>query len=213
MKLPKIKPGLVWRPRFREFRRNAIKVELMSCRLFTCNIWMLIKCYLSNYNGVIKATLPCGDSVPYISRSQSGSWSRSGPGVRRRPLLSTELQPPRSLSASHSCLNMSQDGGQCRIDVSILEALWLTTTTGQFVASFSLSTSVLFARVVSVAGGVLCIFSRRLVGVSGREFKSSSSHWWKWLCRWSEIDPLCSIQHRSDTATGQPGRRRGDAPT
>lgn len=39
----------------------------------------------------------------------------------------------------------------------------------------------------------------------GREFKTSSSHWWKWLSRWSEIDPLCSIQHRSDTATGQAG--------
>lgn len=39
----------------------------------------------------------------------------------------------------------------------------------------------------------------------GREFKTSSSHWWKWLSRWSEIDPLCSIQHRSDTATGQTG--------
>ena len=39
----------------------------------------------------------------------------------------------------------------------------------------------------------------------GREFKTSSSHWWKWLSRWSEIDPLCSIPHRSDTATGQAG--------
>lgn len=39
----------------------------------------------------------------------------------------------------------------------------------------------------------------------GREFKISSSHWWKWLSRRSEIDPLCSIQHRSDTATGQAG--------
>lgn len=46
----------------------------------------------------------------------------------------------------------------------------------------------------------------------GREFKTSSSHWWKWLSRWSEIDPLCSIQHRSDIATGQAGRRRRDAP-
>ena len=44
--------------------------------------------------------------------------------------------------------------------------------------------------------------------VSEGEPKTSSSHWWKWLSRWSEIDPLCSIQHRSDTATGQ---RRGDA--
>lgn len=39
----------------------------------------------------------------------------------------------------------------------------------------------------------------------GRERKSSSPHRWKWLSRWSEIDPLCSIQHRSDAARGQAG--------
>lgn len=36
----------------------------MPIRLFTCNISMLIKCYLSNYNGVIKVTLLEGDSAP-----------------------------------------------------------------------------------------------------------------------------------------------------
>lgn len=49
------------------------------------------------------------------------------------------------------------------------------------------------------------VFRRPPRGCFGREFKTSSSHWWKWLSRWSEIDPLCSIQHRSDTATGQAG--------
>lgn len=126
-------------------------------------------------------------------------------GCSGRPVLSTELQPPRSLSASHSCLNMSQDGGQCRIDVSILEALWLTTTTGQFtpritrLSSYSLRLPRLFRPLCFVC------FRRSSRRCFGREFKTSSSHWWKWLSRWSEIDPLCSIQHRSDIATGQAG--------
>lgn len=122
------------------------------------------------------------------------------------PLLSTELQPSRSLSASHSCLNMSQDGGQCRIDVSILEALWLTTTTGQ--SNLLLKPRRLRSprppRLPRPAA--LVAFRRpprRLF--RGEEFETSSSHWWKWLSRWSEIDPLCSIQHRSDTATGRAG--------
>lgn len=51
----------------------------------------------------------------------------------------------------------------------------------------------------------LSLFRRPPRRCFGREFKTSSSHWWKWLSRWSEIDPLCSIQHRSDTATGQAG--------
>lgn len=126
-------------------------------------------------------------------------------GCSGRPLLSTELQPPRSLSASHSCLNMSQDGGQCRIDVSILEALWLTTTTGQFNLCFNRLPSILF-RLPCVSRSLCFVcFRRPLRRCFGREFKTSSSHWWKWLSRWSEIDPLCSIQHRSDTATGQAG--------
>lgn len=126
-------------------------------------------------------------------------------GSSDRPVLSTELQPPRSLSASHSCLNMSQDGGQCRIDVSILEALWLTTTTGQFSLCLNRLPSIRFGCLVSLGGCVLCFFRPPSRRCFGREFKTSSSHWWKWLSRWSEIDPLCSIQHRSDTATGQAG--------
>lgn len=56
------------------------------------------------------------------------------------------------------------------------------------------------------SAAVFCVFFRRPPRrCFGREFKTSSSHWWKWLSRWSEIDPLCSIQHRSDTATGQAG--------
>lgn len=73
-------------------------------------------------------------------------------GSSGSPVLATELQPPRSLSASHSCLNMSQDGGQCRIDVSILEALWLTTTTGQFNLPFNRLALVFFGRFAAHRG-------------------------------------------------------------
>lgn len=80
------------------------------------------KPFLSNYNGVIKATLLPTDSVP---RAGAGGVICGSDPARVFPPAAapTELQPPRALSASHSCLNMSQDGGQCRIDVSILEAL------------------------------------------------------------------------------------------
>lgn len=63
----------------------------------------------------------------------------------------------------------------------------------------SLQSSCLFWRLCFVR------FRRPRRSCLGRDFKTSSSHWWKWLSRWSEIDPLCSIQHRSDTATGQAG--------
>lgn len=127
-------------------------------------------------------------------------------GCSGRPVLSTELQPPRSLSASHSCFNMSQDGGQCRIDVSILEALWLTTTTGQFNPRLTRRRATRLGRLVALRPLCFVFFFRRSSRrCFGGEFKTSSSHWWKWLSRWSEIDPLCSIQHRSDTATGQAG--------
>lgn len=112
---------------------NAVACNVSPVWLFTCNIWMLIKCYLNYYNGVIKATLGVSwlRSVKRtVSRKRAG---RDPVRVFRTPApLHWTPTPARSLSASHSCLNMSQDGGQRRIDVSILEALWLTATTGQW---------------------------------------------------------------------------------
>lgn len=139
----------------------------MPARLFTCNIWMLIKSYLSNYNGVIKATLLWADSVPYSALLPGWALEAIQSGFSRRPVLSTELQPPRSLSASHSCLNMSQDGGQCRIDVSILEALWLTTTTGQFNLCLNRLSSIRFLLPCLSRSLCFCVFSAVVsVGVS-----------------------------------------------
>lgn len=140
-------------------------------------------------------------------------------GCSGRPVLSTELQPPRSLSASHSCLNMSQDGGQCRIDVSILEALWLTTTTGQFnlclnrLPLYSLRLSCLFQ-----GGCVLCFFRRSPRRCFGREFKTSSSHWWKWLLslirNWSSLFNSTSIGHCNWASRGDAaGMRRNNNKT
>ena len=158
--------GLTWRSQFRVFPSNKIKSNLTPVWLFTCNIWMLIKSYLSNYNGVIKATLLCADSVPYSSCYRGWAVGVIRSGCSHRPVLSTELQPPRSLSASHSCLNMSQDGGQCRIDVSILEALWLTTTTGQFNLCSNRLPTIRLGCFVSLCRCVLCFFGGRLGGVS-----------------------------------------------
>lgn len=121
---------------------------------------MLIKCYLSNYNGVIKATLVSGvRSTQQLFYGPAGDVIQSGSS--RRSVLSTELQPPRSLSASHSCLNMSQDGGQCRIDVSILEALWLTTTTGQFNLRLNRLAPVFRGRLVTLRGPLFVVLFQR----------------------------------------------------
>lgn len=70
-----------------------------------------------------------------------------------------------------------------------------------------LESSILYSPRLSCLSRWLCFvfWSAAPRRCFGREFKTSSSHWWKWLSRWSEIDPLCSILHRSDTATGQAG--------
>lgn len=133
-------------------------------------------------------------------------------GCCGRPVLSTELQPPRSLSASHFCLNMSQDGGQCRIDVSILEALWLTTTTGQYNLCFNRLSTILFGRFASLGRCVLCFFRGRLVGVSEENSRP--------LPHIDESGSLADqklilfVQFNIDRTLqlGKPGRRRGDAP-
>lgn len=133
-------------------------------------------------------------------------------GSSGRPVLSTELQPSRSLSASHSCLNMSQDGGQCRIDVSILEALWLTTTTGQFNLCSNRVASVRLGRLASVGRRVCRFFGGRLVGVSEENSRP--------LPHIDESGSLADqklilfVQFNIDRTLqpGKPGRRRGDAP-
>lgn len=202
----------MWRSQFRVFQRDKMNCNLIPVGLFTCNIWMLIKSYLSNYNGVIKATLLCADSVPYASCYRGRAVGVIRSGCSGRPVLSTELQPPRSLSASHSCLNMSQDGGQCRIDVSILEALWLTTTTGQFKLRLNRLPCIRFGCLVSLGRCVLCVFGGRLVGVSEENSRP--------LPHIDESGSLADqklilfVQFNIDRTLqlGKPGRRRGDAP-
>lgn len=179
-----------------------LRTTWMPVRLFTCNIWMLIKGYLRNYNGVIKATLRGGDSAPYASRSREGRWMRSGPGVpaARSSLLNSN---PRALYQHlipvSICLKMAANAGS-------MFQYWKRFDLQQLQVS-STSTQILYPLLPSAVwflfGSAFCVFRQPSLRCFGREFKTSSSHWWKWLSRWSEIDPLCSIQHRSDTATEQ----------
>ena len=88
-------------------RVDAIKKfnsNLLPVRLFTCNIWVLIKRYLSNYNGVIKATPPPVDSVPCARLSRGGRRGpiRSGSSDQPGPLHWT---PTPALSISISFLS------------------------------------------------------------------------------------------------------------
>lgn len=80
---------------------------------------------------------PRADSAFRAARLQAGIWALPAAALPSPPRPSSPLPlslppppsrlrtpAPLSLSISRSlCLNMSQDGGQCGIDVSILEAL------------------------------------------------------------------------------------------
>lgn len=165
---------------------------------------MLIKCYL---NYIIMASLRRHSELTPLREADRvaearGAWS--GPGVPDSPLLSAELQPPRALYQHlipvSICLKMAANAGSMfqywkRFDLQQLQVSGLSyRPPRRLLSSWPLSRVLLF-------------YSERrwelfcLVAASrGREFKSSSSsHWWKWLRRWSEIDPLCSIRHRSDS--------------
>lgn len=176
----------------------------MYDRLFTCNICMLIKSYLSNYNGVIKATLLYTESIPYISCCQGELSELSSPGfvtVRSSPLNSNPRALYQHLIPVSICLKMAANAGSMfqywkRFDLQQLQVSWTSVP-------FHCPPFAFVASHLSVV--MFCVFRRPPRRCFGREFKTSSSHWWKWLSRWSEIDPLCSIQHRSDTATGQAG--------
>uniref|UniRef100_A0A3Q1EB79 Protein CASP n=1 Tax=Acanthochromis polyacanthus TaxID=80966 RepID=A0A3Q1EB79_9TELE len=75
---------------------------------------MLIKCYLSNYNGVFKATLLRGDSVPRSSCSRAGRKLLSGPGVasaRSSPLNSNPRALYQHLIPVSICLKMAANAG------------------------------------------------------------------------------------------------------
>lgn len=83
-------------------------------RLFTCNICMLIKSYLSNYNGVIKATLPYTESIPYISCCQGGLRECSSTGfatARSSPLNSNPRALYQHLIPVSICLKMAANAG------------------------------------------------------------------------------------------------------
>lgn len=67
--------GSKGRSHFAKSHRIELKNVILSVLLFTCNIWMPIKGYLSNYNGVIKATLWRRDSVPDQPVAAAGSGS------------------------------------------------------------------------------------------------------------------------------------------
>uniref|UniRef100_A0A7N6A1N1 Protein CASP n=1 Tax=Anabas testudineus TaxID=64144 RepID=A0A7N6A1N1_ANATE len=75
---------------------------------------MLIKCYLNNYNGVIKATLPSADSVPCSSRCRAQQWRESAPGVpaaRSSPLNSNPRALYQHLIPVSICLKMAANAG------------------------------------------------------------------------------------------------------
>lgn len=75
---------------------------------------MLIKSYLSNYNGVIKATLARADSVPHGRRRRSVQWERSGPGLaaaRSSPLNSNPRALYQHLIPVSICLKMAANAG------------------------------------------------------------------------------------------------------
>lgn len=177
-----------------------------SVRLFTCNISMPIKGYLSNYNGAIKATRWRGDSVPDHPPHHRGKRKCSSPGLpgaRSSPLNSNPRALYQHLIPVSICLKMAANAGS-------MFQYWKRFDLQQLQVSLTFCSS----RVASVRRGRLASlgpprwspFGGRRVGCfGGEEFETSSSHWWKWLSRWSEIDPLCSIQHRSDTATGRAG--------
>lgn len=143
---------------------------------------------------------------------------RSSPGFAPGPLLSTELQPPCSLSASHSCLNMSQDGGQCRIDVSILEALWLTTTTGQCSLSLRrLALSPLRPRPLSRPRCFVPLRpSPRRCFLRGESIEELSLTLMKvalsLIRNWSSLFNSTSIGHRSNRAAAGATPKGGEKP-
>lgn len=165
---------------------------------------MLIKGYLSNYNGVIKATLLYSESVPYISGCQGERREPSSPGItasRSSPLNSNPRALYQHLIPVSICLKMAANAGSMfqywkRFDLQQLQVSSPSVPFHRPPLAFAASRP---------SAAMFCVFRRPPRRCLGREFKTSSSHWWKWLSRWSEIDPLCSIQHRSDTATGQAG--------
>lgn len=116
----------------------------------------------------------------------------SAPCFARAPPPFYWTPAPRALSISLSLsLNMSQDGGQCGIDVSILEALRFTAAAGQ---PFSFK-FLCFREALSVETRcrVVASFLSPSLPVFVAAFGALFSHWLKRLSRWSEIDPLCSI--------------------
>lgn len=184
---------------------SELKNVLFWVRLFTCNIWTPIKGYLSNYNGVIKVTFWCGDSVP--DRLVGATGSGSDPVRVFRVPGPLHWTPTLALSISISFLSQYVSRWRPMQDRCFNIGSALTYNNYRSVQPFAQTASPPFASAASPlsARRVRRPFDGRLVACFGREFKTSSSHWWKWLSRWSEIDPLCSIQHRSDTATGQAG--------
>uniref|UniRef100_A0A3B5KEA0 Protein CASP n=1 Tax=Takifugu rubripes TaxID=31033 RepID=A0A3B5KEA0_TAKRU len=75
---------------------------------------MLIKGYLSNYNGVIKATLLYSESVPYISGCQGERREPSSPGItasRSSPLNSNPRALYQHLIPISICLKMAANAG------------------------------------------------------------------------------------------------------
>ena len=129
--------------------------------------------------------------------------------VLRSPSFPLDPSPSRSISITPLRLNMSQDGGQCGIDVSILEALWFTAVAGQ---TFFLKVPTVFWKPTCVKAAVVFRL-RSSCGPFARR-GATLSHWLKRHSRWSEIDPLCSIPIDRPSwprGSGRHGNRRSAA--
>lgn len=184
----------------------------MRDRLFTCNICMLIKGYLSNYNGVIKATLLHSESVPYISGCQGERRESSSPGIpasRSSPLNSNPRALYQHLIPVSICLKMAANAGSMfqywkRFD---LQQLQVSSPSVPFPPS-----PARFRRVSPVGGEVFVFFGGRLVGVWEENSRP--------LPHIDESGSLADqklilfVQFGIDRTPqlGKPGRRRGDAP-
>lgn len=136
---------------------------------------MLIKSYLSNYNGVIKATLLYTNSVPCTSYCRDEQRKRSGPGIpaaRSSPLNSNPRALYQHLIPVSICLKMAANAGS-------MFQYWKRFDLQQLQVS---STSVLFDYTLfaftasSLLVVVFFVFRRPPRGCFGREFKTSSSH-------------------------------------
>lgn len=181
---------------------------------------MLIKCYLNNYNGVIKATLSRADSAPWGGPCRGSVLVVIRSGCSGHPVLSTELQPPRALYQHlipvSICLKMAANAGSMfqywkRFDLQQLQVSGLSVTAASSAARFGRVRPSLVGRVLFFSRGAFrrlprSCFVKRIQDLFLTLMKVA-------LSRWSEIDPLCSIQHRSDTLQQAEATPRGCAET